>query len=78
LEGGGNTDRMEEGVIRVEYWERLLSQEQFKGKNMIVGGNLNFTINKSVIRGSTTKPDPLADFFLNKMKGIELVRCGTP
>ena len=48
---------------RLPFWEGLLKKSWWNNPELIVGGDLNFTIGKAEIWGDSARVDKLSDFF---------------
>lgn len=59
--------------IGVTFWEGLCAQGVMNKGNIILGGDLNFTIGGEDILGNATHKDPLSDFFKIKIYEARLV-----
>eukprot|EP01018_Ginkgo_biloba_P018081 Gb_04379 [translate_table: standard] len=53
-----------------EYWANLLLTEWIKSKKLIIGGDLNLTLHRGEIWGSSARQDKLEDYFLDKFESI--------
>jgi hypothetical protein len=62
---------------KVSFWEGMLSQE-FVRRNIVMDGDLNFSMRKDEIWEGVSFHDPLANYFLNKAEvgllDVELVK----
>eukprot|EP00253_Pinus_taeda_P029650 PITA_29650 len=58
---------------RVSFWNDLISKSFLKGKNMVIGGDLNFSIGRAEAWGPSAREDPLTDFFLNMLSSNNLL-----
>eukprot|EP00253_Pinus_taeda_P019430 PITA_19430 len=58
---------------RVSFWNDLMSKSFLKGKNMVIGGDLNFSIGRAEAWGPSAREDPLTDFFLNMLSTNNLL-----
>jgi len=50
------------------FWNNLFGYRCVFSKNLMIGGHLNFTLNRDEIWGEDVYEDQLAHFFLEKMK----------
>eukprot|EP01018_Ginkgo_biloba_P003768 Gb_15009 [translate_table: standard] len=53
-----------------EFWANLLSTKWIKQENLIIGGDLNLTLHRGEIWGSSARQDRLVDYFLDKFKSV--------
>eukprot|EP00253_Pinus_taeda_P010693 PITA_10693 len=57
---------------RVNFWNDLLSKSIVKCNNLVMGGDLNFSIGSAEAWGPSAREDPLSDFFLNSLNSNNL------
>ena len=60
-------------VERELFWNNLLKVECLKCSNLILGGDLNFSVGFYEIPGAKSRVDTLSDFFTRQMDGLGLV-----
>eukprot|EP00253_Pinus_taeda_P006943 PITA_06943 len=58
---------------RVIFWTDLLSKSVLKSQNLIIGGDLNFSMGNAEAWGPSNREDPLSDFFLNSLSSHNLI-----
>eukprot|EP00253_Pinus_taeda_P007705 PITA_07705 len=58
---------------RVPFWNALLSKGLIKDKNLIIGGDLNFSLGIAEAWGPLVREDPLTDFFSNALLTHKLI-----
>ena len=54
------------------FWDNLFSKPFFSHDQLIVGGDLNFTLGVAKIWGPKAIPDPLSDFFKSHLTQLDL------
>jgi len=57
----------------IHLWEDLLGQQFMTIRNIILGGDLKFTVRRVEIWGSSAWEDPLADLCIQKFEEVYLV-----
>lgn len=60
---------------RVSFWNNLLAKAVTKNQNLVIGGDLNFSIGIAEAWGPLAKEDPLSDFFLNAFSSHNLIKA---
>jgi hypothetical protein len=50
---------------RQRYWESLAKCSWFSAKEVIIGGDFNFSLGAAEVWGPRTNPDPLTNYFIN-------------
>jgi hypothetical protein len=50
-------------VVRAPFWETLLKKQLLKVENLILGGDLNFSLGEAEFWGPTAHPDPQSGIF---------------
>ena len=55
------------------FWEKALRGGILNIPNLVLGGDLNLTLNSSEIWGQKASPDPLTHHFLSLFKSVALV-----
>eukprot|EP00253_Pinus_taeda_P014847 PITA_14847 len=58
---------------REHFWNNLLSKELVKDRSVILGGDLNFSIENAEAWGPSAREDPLSDFFTNTLLSHNLI-----
>ena len=58
---------------RVEFWETLKNSIIIQKENLIIGGDLNFTLGVHEIWDIRKRKDPLASFFSNLLHNLKMV-----
>ena len=58
---------------RVGFCESVQTSQFLEKENVIIGGDLNFTIATHEIWGPNARVDPLAAFFQNLLQSLKLV-----
>eukprot|EP00253_Pinus_taeda_P018177 PITA_18177 len=58
---------------RMNFWNDLLSKDIMGSHNMVLGGDLNFSIGSAEAWGPAAREDPLSDFFLNAITTHNLI-----
>jgi hypothetical protein len=56
-----------------EFWEKFFAMAVVKDERLIIGGDLNFTMNRSEVWGDSARVDRLVDFFKQHIKLAGLV-----
>ena len=57
----------------MNFWNDLLSKSIMGSHNMVLGGDLNFSIGSTEAWGPAAREDPLSDFFLNAINSHNLI-----
>ena len=60
-------------VNRESFWNNLFSLECLSCNNLILGGDLNYSVGFSEIWGTKSKVDSLSNYFIRMMDGFGLV-----
>ena len=60
-------------VNREIFWNNVFNLECLSCNNLIFGGDLNYSVGFSEIRGAKARVDSLSDFFTKLMDGFGLV-----
>jgi len=55
------------------FWNQLLVSRLLGEENLIIGGNLNFTLSAREIWGDQARIDPMEDFFSNILQRTGLI-----
>ena len=55
------------------FWNNLLGMDCFNYPNLIVGGDLNFSLGLSEVWGAKARVDVLIDFFTHLFEGLGLI-----
>ena len=58
---------------RVEFWDSFKNSDISRKENMIIGGDLNFTLGAHEIWGLKARTDPLSPFFSNLLQNLKLI-----
>ena len=58
---------------RVEFWDSFKKIDISRKENLIIGGDLNFTLGAHEIWGPKARTDPLALFFSNLLQNMNLI-----
>lgn len=58
---------------RAMFWNEFLSKSLVQDKNLIIGGDLNFSMGTSEAWGPLAREDPLTDFFTNALLSHQLI-----
>ena len=58
---------------RVTFWEALQSSHILRCENMVINGDLNFTLGAHEIWEPKARVDPLSSFFSNILQSIKMV-----
>ena len=58
---------------RVEFWDSFKNSDISRKENLIIGGDLNFTLGANKIWGPKVRTDPLALFFSNLLQNMNLI-----
>ena len=58
---------------RVEFWDAFKNFVISKKENLIIGGDLNFTLGAHEIWGPKARTYPLAPFFINLLQNLKLI-----
>ena len=48
---------------RIPFWGTITKHSLFGGENLIIGGDLNFSLGQAEVWGPHAKPDLLSDYF---------------
>ena len=59
-------------IDKVPFWNSLLSKSQLGHSNLLVSGDLNFSLGLSEAWGLSSQVDPLTNFFLHKLASLGL------
>ena len=57
----------------VAFWEALQTSPLLRSENVVIGGDVNFTLGDHEISGPRERVDPLAKFFINLLQNIKMV-----
>eukprot|EP00253_Pinus_taeda_P002268 PITA_02268 len=65
---------------RVAFWNALMSKDLLKGRHLIIGGDLNFSLGTAEAWGPSARIDPLTDFFTqlllsHKMIDVNIIKA---
>ena len=55
------------------FWESLQASQILRSENVVIGGDLNFTLGAHEISRPRARVDPLANFFSNLLHKIKMV-----
>ena len=55
---------------KVPYWEKFFNSPLFIAPNLMLGGDLNFTIGDTEIWGTHAHRDPFTYYFLSKLEDL--------
>ena len=58
---------------RASFWDSVRASQFLKKENVVLGGDLNFTMGIHEIWGPNARMDPLAAFFKNLVQNLKLV-----
>lgn len=58
---------------RLSFWNNLLSKSVMGSQNLVIGGDLNFSIGNAETWGPSAREDPLSDFFMNSLISYNLI-----
>ena len=58
---------------RVPFWDSLRASQFLKKENVVIGGDLNFTLGVHDIWGLNARSDPLVAFFKTLLRNLKLV-----
>ena len=58
---------------REVFWNNLLGMNCFSYPNLVVGGDLKFSLGHSEIWGAKARVDVLSDFFIHLLEGLGLI-----
>ena len=58
---------------RVTFWDSLQTSHLLRCENLVIGGNMNFTLGVHELWGPRARVDPLASFFSNLLQNIKMV-----
>lgn len=58
---------------KVSFWSNLLSKSLMNRPNLVVGGDLYFSLGLSESYGPTAQADRLTNYFMNKFKSENLI-----
>jgi len=58
---------------RASFWNSLLAKFVMRDQNLVVGGDLNFSIGNAEAWGPSAREDPLSDFFQNSLTSHKLI-----
>eukprot|EP00253_Pinus_taeda_P003525 PITA_03525 len=58
---------------RFAFWNNLLAKSVMRDQNLVVGGDLNFSIGTAEAWGPSAREDPLSDFFQNALTSHKLI-----
>eukprot|EP00253_Pinus_taeda_P002170 PITA_02170 len=58
---------------RVPFWNNFLSKEFLLNKNLIIGGDLNFSLGIAEAWGPSAREDSLTDFFSKALQNAKLI-----
>ena len=48
---------------RISFWDTIIKYSMFGGENLIIGGDLNFSLGQAEVQGPHARPDLLSDYF---------------
>lgn len=60
---------------RVSFWINLLAKAVMKNQNLVIGGDLNFSIGIVEAWGPTVREDRLSEFFLNAFSSHNMIEA---
>jgi hypothetical protein len=55
------------------YWDRLFNESVIRDNNLIIGGDMNFTVRRSEIWGGMARPKIFHDYFIYHIRSAELI-----
>ena len=58
---------------REMFWSSFFQKSFLNHQNLIIGGDLNFSLGVSESWGANARADPLTDFFLSKITSSHLI-----
>ena len=58
---------------RVAFWNAFMSKYLLNGKNLIIGGDLNFSLVNAEAWGPSARIDPLSDYFAHLLLSHKLI-----
>lgn len=58
---------------RVYFWNNLLAKPMLKIQNLVIGGDLNFSMGRAEAWGPSAREDPLSELFQNSLSSLKLV-----
>jgi hypothetical protein len=58
---------------RVLFWDKLFNMEFWNLQDIILGGDLNFSVGRVEVWGQVAKVDPLSDYFIQKLEDKGLI-----
>ena len=62
---------------RVDFWDSFKNSRMSKEENLIIGGDLNFTLGANESWGPKERMNPLAPYFSNLLMELELIDLDT-
>ena len=54
-------------INRPLFWDKIFSLDLFGGDMVVIGGDLNFSLGQAEVWGPFSCPDPLSDYFTQKL-----------
>ena len=58
---------------KTEFWDSFKNSGMSKEENLIIGGDLNFTMGAQEIWGPKARMDPLSHYFSNLLLELKLI-----
>lgn len=58
---------------RAPFWKNFLSKDLLLNRNLIIGGELNFSLGIAEAWGPSAREDPLTDFFTSALQNAKLI-----
>ena len=57
----------------IPFWEAVVNEGIFRNPNLIIPGDLNFTLLATDIWGQSALPDPLCSYFVQLLTCMKMV-----